>query len=63
MSLGFANPWLHRHNWLNGHLFARLHANGVCEVYAHHINSNSSSRKLVYVVSSTTLPQCLSKSK
>ncbi|MFH1570266.1 MAG: hypothetical protein ABIL09_19900 [Gemmatimonadota bacterium] len=35
----FANPLLHRHNWLNGRLFARLHANGVVELYAHHVNS------------------------
>ena len=35
----YANPFLHRHNWLNGHLSLRLHANGVCEVAAHHINS------------------------
>ena len=35
----FANPLLHKHNWLNGHLFARLYANGVCELYAHHINA------------------------
>jgi hypothetical protein len=34
-----ANPFLHKHNWLNGHLSARLHANGVCEVFAHFINS------------------------
>lgn len=24
------NPFLHKHNWLNGHILARLHANGVC---------------------------------
>ncbi len=35
----YNNPFLHHHNWLNGRLFARLHANGVCEIYAHHINS------------------------
>ena len=35
----YNNPMLHRHNWLSGHLFMRLHANGVCEVFAHHINS------------------------
>jgi len=29
----------HRHHWLNGRLYVRLHANGVCEVFAHHINS------------------------
>ncbi len=34
-----AHPWVHRHNWLNGHLFVRAHSNGVCEVYAHHINA------------------------
>lgn len=36
---GYHNPYLHRHNWLSGHIYARLHANGVCEIYAHHINS------------------------
>lgn len=35
---GYTNPWLHKHNWLNGYLYARLHANGVCEIFAHHIN-------------------------
>lgn len=35
---GYENPFLHRHNWLNGHLGLRLHANGVCEIFAHHIN-------------------------
>lgn len=38
-SPGYSNPYLHRHNWLSGHLFARLHANGVCEIFAHHVNS------------------------
>lgn len=33
------NPILHQHDWLNGHMVVRLHANGVCEVLAHHINS------------------------
>lgn len=32
-------PWLHKHNWLNGHVFARLHAHGVCEFFVHHINA------------------------
>lgn len=36
---GDYNKWLHEHHWLYGHVRARLHANGVCEVYAHHINS------------------------
>jgi hypothetical protein len=36
---GHTNPYLHKHNWLNGHIYARIHANGVCEIYAHHINS------------------------
>jgi hypothetical protein len=36
---GKDNPYVHKHNWVNGHLYARLHSNGVCEVYAHHINS------------------------
>ena len=35
----FSNALLHVHNWLNGRLHARLYANGVVEVYAHHINS------------------------
>lgn len=35
----YTHPYLHKHNWLNGHLYARLHANGVCEIFAHHINS------------------------
>lgn len=35
----YNNPFLHHHNWLYGNIFARLHANGVCELYAHHINS------------------------
>ena len=36
---GYTNPFLHRHNWLNGQIYLRLHANGVCEVFARHINS------------------------
>jgi len=32
-------PLLHRHNWLSGSIQARLHANGVCEIFAHHINN------------------------
>ena len=36
---GKDNPYIHKHNWVNGHVLARLHANGVCEVYAHHVNS------------------------
>lgn len=36
---GFTDPFLHKHNWLYGHIYARLHANGVCEIYARHINS------------------------
>lgn len=38
-SPGYTNPFLHKHNWLNGYLYLRLHSNGVCEVFAHHINS------------------------
>ncbi|NLB43230.1 MAG: hypothetical protein GX815_13455 [Clostridiales bacterium] len=38
-SVGYENPLLHRHNWLNGNIYARLHSNGVCEIFAHHINS------------------------
>lgn len=36
---GYTNPFLHNHNWLNGDILARLCANGVCEIYAHHTNS------------------------
>lgn len=36
---GLSNPFLHRHNWVNGRLYVRMHSNGVCEVFAHHINS------------------------
>jgi hypothetical protein len=35
----FSNSLLHKHNWLNGHIFARLYANGVCEIYTHHVNA------------------------
>lgn len=38
---GYKNPFLHNHNWLNGHIYARLHANGVCEIFAHHINGKN----------------------
>ncbi|MBE6929714.1 MAG: hypothetical protein E7463_05480 [Ruminococcaceae bacterium] len=33
------NDPTHRHLWLQGRIFARMYANGVCEVYAHHINN------------------------
>ena len=36
---GHDNPFIHHHNWINGHIYARLHSNGVCEIFAHHINS------------------------
>ncbi len=36
---GYKNPYLHSHNWLSGQIFARFFANGVCEIYAHHINN------------------------
>ena len=36
---GYAYHLLHKHNWLNGRITARLHSNGVCEIFAHHINS------------------------
>ncbi len=36
---GYSNPYLHKHNWINGHIYARLHYNGVFEIFAHHINS------------------------
>ncbi|MHB9106994.1 MAG: hypothetical protein ACYDCO_08055 [Armatimonadota bacterium] len=39
MHAGNPTKLIHFHNWLNGHIYARLHANGVCEVYAHHVNS------------------------
>lgn len=39
---GLKHPYLHKHNWINGHIYARLHANGVCEIFAHHINSKFS---------------------
>lgn len=32
-------PWIHKHNWLTGHIYARLHSNGVCEIYARHVNA------------------------
>ncbi|MCK5844679.1 MAG: hypothetical protein KAG97_08240, partial [Victivallales bacterium] len=35
----YDNQMLHKHNWLNGQIHARLHSNGVCEIFAHHINS------------------------
>ncbi len=35
---GYNHPFLHRHNWLNGELYARLHANGGVELELHHIN-------------------------
>ena len=35
----YANPLLHRHNWLNGDLLVRLYANGVCEIFARHVNA------------------------
>lgn len=38
-NVGFKNPLLHKHNWLNGDLFVRAHANGVVEVFAHFVNS------------------------
>jgi hypothetical protein len=36
---GYDSPYLHHHNWVSGQIYARLHSNGVCEIYAHHINS------------------------
>jgi hypothetical protein len=36
---GYNVPLLHRHNWVYGFIRARLHANGVCEIYARHTNS------------------------
>jgi hypothetical protein len=36
---GYNVPFLHQQNWVYGFLYARLHANGVCEIYARHTNS------------------------
>jgi len=36
---GLRNPYLHRHNWLSARIYARLHWNGVAEIFAHHINN------------------------
>ena len=36
---GYSYPGLHRHHWLSGQIYARLHHNGVCEIYARHVNS------------------------
>jgi len=35
----YADPLLHHHNWVYGDIVARLHANGVCEIFARHVNS------------------------
>lgn len=35
----YRNDWLHKHHWLYGHIMVRCHANGVCEVFARHVNS------------------------
>jgi len=32
-------PFLHYQNWVYGVIYARLHTNGVCEIYARHTNS------------------------
>jgi len=37
--VGYHNTYLHKHNWLTGRIFARVHANGVCEIVAGHINN------------------------
>jgi len=36
---GYNAPFLHQQNWVYGCIYARLHANGVCEIYARHTNS------------------------
>ena len=36
---GYNAPFLHHQNWVYGVIYARLHANGVCEIYARHTNS------------------------
>ncbi len=36
---GYTDPFLHQHNWIYGQIYARLYANGVCEIFARHINS------------------------
>lgn len=36
---GPANPFMHKHNWLNGFLTLRVYKNGVVEIFARHSNS------------------------
>lgn len=36
---GYSYPGIQKHHWLSGHIYARLHSNGVCEIYARHVNS------------------------
>jgi hypothetical protein len=36
---GYNAPFLHHQNWVYGFIYARLHSNGVCEIYARHTNS------------------------
>jgi len=36
---GYDAPFLHHQNWVYGVIYARLHTNGVCEIYARHTNS------------------------
>lgn len=36
---GFKNEYLHKHNWLNGHLRVRIFDHGVVELFARHVNS------------------------
>ena len=35
----YDNEFLHKHNWLNGLTTVRMHATGVCDVVARHVNS------------------------
>jgi hypothetical protein len=37
--VGYTYPGLHRHHWLSGMIYARLYYNGVCEIFARHVNS------------------------
>ncbi|WP_212241530.1 hypothetical protein [Catenulispora pinistramenti] len=35
----YTNTFVHLHNWLNASIHVRLHRNGVCEVFARHVNA------------------------
>jgi hypothetical protein len=38
-NVSYKFPLLHKHNWLSGEIYARVHHNGVVEVFARHINN------------------------